>query len=160
MAVLSRSQSRFPISLFFCAVTLSFTTNTHTHTHTYKKQTYKNPHRDRHTKMQLQQMEVCRLPTQTVALSFLCLLFILCSHFQPVLSLCSTGSLSLFQVCVRVYFLSSLSCLLSSFHPSLISLPSSRTRRRQRSVSRQRTQQPFLVTMDYNLLPRETEMED
>lgn len=138
MAGFSRSQSRFPIPLFLL-LSSCLSAQMHTRTNPCRNRQHTKTHRDRHTKMQLQQMEVCRLPTQTVALSFLCLLFILCSHFQPVLSLYSHCSFSLFQVCVHVYFLSSLSCLLSSFHPSLISLPSSRTRRRQRSVSRQRT---------------------
>lgn len=67
--------------------------------------------------------------------------------------------------CVHILFLSPLSDLLSFVHPSLISPPSSRThwpptqhQQREGSVSQQRTQQPLLVTMDYNLLPRETEI--
>lgn len=75
--------------------------------------------------------------------------FLLCSLFilfilvlvRPLCGFFSPNALLLpaFFSGVYIYFLSSVSCLLSSFHPSLISLPSSRTRQRQRSVSRQRT---------------------
>lgn len=60
----------------------------------------------------------------------------LCGFFSPPNALLLPA---FFFSGVYIYFLSSVSCLLSSFHPSLISLPSSRTRQRQRSVSRQRT---------------------
>lgn len=122
------SQSRFPISPSSLPSTCSRNTCTQ-----------RKNKAQRHTQADTLNCSCGKWRCADCPLRWTVILFVFTFHSLLLFSACAAFSRTASVRCAHIYFLSSLCCLLSSFHPSLISLPSSRTWWRQGSVSRQRT---------------------
>lgn len=120
IASFSRSSRPAHLPLFSHCQSCRCSTNTHrTEAHTHiKKQTHQEPFAA-NWGVQIAHLDCCIILSVFTFHFLLSFQLVYCALFVHLLLPPLSG--------VCVYFLSSLSCLLSSFHPSLISLPSSRT---------------------------------